>query len=197
MQLRFGRQKSGGVTRRPPNRSCPVLEGAALPRRNKGSMEPALPQRKHPAHRPLIATGNLSPIIFLTVCTKDRKPFLARPEVQSSLISAWQQARQWRVGRYLVMPDHLHLFCRPACHDAENIRAWMRYWKALVTRTWLCPSEKPLWQQDGWDTQLRRGKSYQSKWEYVRLNPVRARLVTAPEDWPFQGELNSLAWHES
>ena len=98
---------------------------------------------------------------------------------------------------YCLMPDHLHLFCRPACHDAENIRAWMRYWKALVTRTWLCPSEKPLWQQDGWDTQLRRGKSYQSKWEYVRLNPVRARLVTAPEDWPFQGELNSLAWHES
>ena len=173
------------------------MEGAASPRRNQGSMEQDLPQRKHPTHQPLVTTGNLSPIIILTVCTKDRKPLLTRSEVHPLLISAWQQAHQWHVGRYVLMPDHVHMFCRPACHDAENIRSWMRYWKSVVTRTWPCPKDKPLWQQDGWDTQLRRGESYQAKWEYVRFNPVRAGLVGAPEDWPFQGELNILEWHEA
>ena len=72
----------------------------------------------------------------------------------------------------------------------------MRYWKSIVTRMWPWPAEKPLWQQDGWDTQLRQGESYQAKWEYVRRNPVRAGLVSAPEDWLFQGELNILPWHD-
>lgn len=32
-------------------------------------------------------------------------------------------------------------------------------------------------------------ESYAEKWEYVRQNPVRAKLVSAPEDWPFCGEI--------
>jgi hypothetical protein len=48
--------------------------------------------------------------------------------------------------------------------------------------------------RDFWDTQLRRQESYDSKWEYVISNPVRAGLVKEPNDWPFQGELNVLPW---
>ncbi|MCX7916496.1 MAG: hypothetical protein N3A53_09385, partial [Verrucomicrobiae bacterium] len=55
---------------------------------------------------------------------------------------------------------------------------------------------RELWQRDFWDTQLRRGESYSAKWEYVRYNPVRAGLVSDPADWPYQGELNILEWHD-
>ena len=58
-------------------------------------------------------------------------------------------------------------------------------------------SEKPIWQKDFFDRQLRRGESYSEKWAYVFNNPARASLVQAAEDWPHQGELNSLAWHEA
>jgi putative transposase len=36
---------------------------------------------------------------------------------------------------------------------------------------------------------LRSEESYGQKWEYVRDNPVRARLVREWEDWPHQGEI--------
>jgi REP element-mobilizing transposase RayT len=94
------------------------------------------------------------------------------------------------------MPDHIHLFCSPAEVPPESIRSWIKYWKALVSKRWPHPEEHPVWQQDGWDTQLRQGESYATKWLYVRNNPVRAGLVPSPEQWPHQGELNSLMWHD-
>ena len=53
-----------------------------------------------------------------------------------------------------------------------------------------------IFQRDQWDTQLRTGESYASKWEYVRNNPVRKCLVARADDWPYQGELNILQWHD-
>jgi hypothetical protein len=32
-------------------------------------------------------------------------------------------------------------------------------------------------------------ESYSQKWEYVRMNPLRAQLSKTPEDWPYQGEI--------
>jgi hypothetical protein len=56
------------------------------------------------------------------------------------------------------------------------------------------PEQSSALARDSWDTQLRRHESYDSKWEYVINNPVRAGLVKEPDDWPFQGALNVLRW---
>ena len=53
-----------------------------------------------------------------------------------------------------------------------------------------------VWQRDCWDRQLRREESYAEKWAYVHQNPVRAGLVAESEQWPYQGELNTLMWHD-
>ena len=58
------------------------------------------------------------------------------------------------------------------------------------------PRNPPLFQRECWDTQLRRWESYAQKWEYVRNNPVRKGFVTIAEDWPYQGEMNVLEWHD-
>ncbi len=101
-------------------------------------------------------------------------------------------ADQWRVGRYVIMPDHIHLFCAPTA-DAVSLQNWMAYWRSLTTRA-LGEAKGALWQREFWDRQLRRQESYAEKWEYVRYNPVRAGLADSPEDWPYQGELNCLEW---
>jgi hypothetical protein len=41
---------------------------------------------------------------------------------------AWLNATAWLVGDYLLMPDHLHLFCAPRDIDMP-IETWIRYWK--------------------------------------------------------------------
>ena len=47
-----------------------------------------------------------------------------------------------------------------------------------------------------WDRQLRPAESYEEKWQYVKNNPVRHGFVSHAEDWPYQGELNVLEWHD-
>ncbi len=151
-------------------------------------------RRKHPVHQPFVERFNEPSIIFLTVCTQNQKRILASAEVVVLLQDSWPQATSWMVGRFIVMPDHLHLFCAPAENFARPLNQWVRYWKTVASRRWPRPEEHPVWQLDFWDTQLRRPAHYDEKWEYVRQNPVRAGLVAEPEAWTHQGELNELRW---
>lgn len=93
-----------------------------------------LPERKHPIHLPNVQRHNEPVIVFLTVCTHERRAILANEAMETLLVNAWGRAVQWRVGRYLLMPDHVHLFCSPAVPDAENVKDWAAYWKGLVSR---------------------------------------------------------------
>jgi putative transposase len=150
--------------------------------------------RKHPVHQPIVERFNEPEIVFLTVCTEDRKRLLAKSDVAALLMDSWSEAKGWLVGRYIVMPDHVHLFCAPGGPPARLLKQWVRYWKTLASRGWPRVGEQPVWQVDFWDTQLRSVAHYDEKWEYVRQNPVRAGLVNDPEEWPHQGELNELRW---
>lgn len=98
----------------------------------------------------------------------------------------------WQVGRYVLMPDHLHLFCAPNHFPAKPLTGWIAYWKRLATHA----QGEEIWQKNFWDTQLRGHESYAAKWEYVRENPVRAGLVSDANEWAFQGEVNVLYWRE-
>jgi putative transposase len=61
---------------------------------------------------------------------------------------------------------------------------------------WPHRSERPIWQRDFFDRQLRSGESYHQKWLYLWENPLRAGLISRPEDWPYQGEVHVLEWRE-
>jgi putative transposase len=150
--------------------------------------------RRHPPHFPPVERYNVPIIIFVTVCTKDRKSILATSLVSDLLLNAWTTDPSWLVGRYVIMPDHIHLFCSPAILPVQSLGKWIRFWKSHVTRNSTDPKGFPVWQRHFWDTQLRRGESYEEKWQYVVENPVRAGLAKRSEDWPYQGELNILAW---
>ena len=151
-------------------------------------------KRRHPAHPPVRDRFNEPVIIFLTVCSKDRKPLFARADSVGVIVDAWRRAESWSVGRYVVMPDHLHLFCAPAVFPIDPLMQWVRYWKSIASRNWPRAHEQPIWQRDFWDTQLRRSENYDSKWQYVVDNPVRAGLAREADEWPFQGELSFLPW---
>jgi putative transposase len=146
--------------------------------------------RKKPAHGvridPLYTT-----IVFVTVNTKDRTPWLATSENHEVLCKTWSEATAWLVGRYVLMPDHVHLFAAPGRLEIplDNL---VRNWKSQFTEARYCSEQE--WQVDHWDTRLRSGESYDEKWFYVRENPVRAGLVERFEDWQYQGELNVLPW---
>jgi putative transposase len=149
------------------------------------------PARRRPAHQPIYEQTNRSVIVFLTLCVNGRHPILATPEMHRRLRESWRKADTWLVGRYVMMPDHIHLFCAPATNPPESLSRWVAYWKRLVA----FGAGGSFWQKNFWDTQLRRHDSYAAKWEYVRENPVRAGFVADSARWLYQGEMHLLRWH--
>ncbi|MHB8520066.1 MAG: REP-associated tyrosine transposase [Limisphaerales bacterium] len=146
--------------------------------------------RSHPARGVQIDLGQPT-IVFLTVCTKDRHRWMTQTPVQNALCQLWRQADAWLVGEYVLMPDHLHLFCAPRDLSC-TLQRWVTWWKRKFSCRHLPQTGE--WQRDFWDTRLRRSENYTQKWHYVQENPVRAGLVSRPEDWPYQGRLNVLPW---
>lgn len=112
------------------------------------------------------------------------------------ITQAWRESHGWVVGRFVIMPDHIHLFCAPGTLPVRSMRSWVSFWRSQVSRRWHRPKNKQLWQRDYWDRQLRSGESYTDKWNYVRNNPVRHGLVEAVNKWPYKGEIGTLDWHD-
>jgi len=148
------------------------------------------PERKRPAHGVSFEIGKPT-IVFVTACTKGRVPWLATEECHALLRDVWQEAAVWHVGRYVVMPDHIHLFASPDDGDV-SFDDWMKFWKSKFRTRHRCSGHR--WQAGHWDRRLRSTESYNEKWEYVRHNPVRHGLVADPGEWPFQGDIHELAW---
>ena len=112
--------------------------------------------RKHPARGVLISSGQRT-IVFLTVCTKDRLPWLAQRTVHEALKKIWHRTDTWLVGDYLLMPDHIHLFCAPRDMNV-TLQRWVSYWKREFSCLHL--PETGEWQRNFWDTRLRRSENY-------------------------------------
>jgi putative transposase len=96
----------------------------------------------------------------------------------------------WLVGRYVIMSDHVHIFCVEAAGGSRHslsrfVGAWKEWTAKELIRT--LPTTTPVWQKRFFDHVLRSEESYAEKWEYVRDNPVRAGLVVDSNSWPFQG----------
>ena len=163
-----------------------------------GCLTKASPTSSRSPGKKLRTPGGIpaSIIIFITVCAKDRKSIFASDAAHRLFVDAWVKAADWRVGRYVIMPEHIHFFCAPGKHDYPALKPWVKYWKTLVSRNWPKPADQPIWQVDYWDRQLRQSDSYAAKWQYVRNNPVRHGFVSTAEGWPYQGELNVLRWHD-
>jgi REP element-mobilizing transposase RayT len=125
------------------------------------------------------------PLYFVTICTLHRQPFEALKAITDALNDYGNAAieRNIALGRYVVMPDHVHLFVRGG--PEFRLGDWVKGLKRFVSRR--CPSAG--WQPGFFDHLLRNTESYGEKWNYVRDNPVRAGLAKAAEDWPYAGEI--------
>lgn len=124
-----------------------------------------------------------SPVYFLTCCTLHRQSLLANDAVHESFRRYCKDAEKFNVavGRYVLMPDHLHLFVSGGPEFVLGV--WVRGLKRAML------SKRGNWQPGFFDHVLRSGESYSQKWNYVLENPIRAKLVNESVEWPFQGEI--------
>jgi putative transposase len=129
------------------------------------------------------------PVFFVTFCTYRRRKLLASHRIHTPFVTFAIRAYSEygiAVGRYVIMPDHLHLFvCGP---DDFELGRWIGMLKQALARQ-TGQSKATVWQRGFFDHLLRTDESYAQKWNYVRENPVRAGLVKQADDWPYSGEI--------
>ena len=152
---------------------------------------PQDPGRKSLPHLPSREFPNQSVAQFISCNVANRRPLLARPEIHRVLLESWHKADQWLVGRYVIMPDHVHFFCAP--HNLHfGIDQWIEFWKSRFSRRHL---EQPWsWQRKSFHHRLRNRIEYEDKLIYVRKNPLRKQLVSRPDEWRYQGRIHDLRW---
>jgi REP element-mobilizing transposase RayT len=146
-----------------------------------------------------------APIFFVTTCTHGRRRILANKAIAEVLLNEWREAparHHWMIGRYVIMPDHVHFFCAPQ-HDSKALSEFVGAWKSWTSRrigallhakSRADTGQKPFWQSEFFDHLIRSNESYDQKWEYVRDNPVRAGLVSTADAWDYAGEIERLSF---
>lgn len=130
-------------------------------------------------------------LFFLTICTLHRRKITNLDIVHDAFLKYARRGvveHNVAVGRYVILPDHLHFFVRGDSNFV--LKNWVGGLKrATSTALRAKTRDSALWQPGFFDHVLRSDESYASKWAYVRNNPVRHALVDSWEKWPYQGEI--------
>ena len=133
------------------------------------------------------------PLFFITICTLHRRK-IDRLEILHHAFRkyALRGVDEFNVGvgRYVIMPDHMHFFVRGDNHF--GLAKWVNGLKRAISVAIGATSDRPLWQPGFFDHVLRNEESYAQKWEYVQQNPVRAGLVNLAAEWPYQGVIVTI-----
>jgi REP element-mobilizing transposase RayT len=128
---------------------------------------------------------------FLTICARDRLPVFAATELGEAVIAKLLPIATefgFDILAYCVMPDHLHAL---AAGQGENslLRPFMHRFKQATGHWWKndLGHRRQLWQEGYYDHILRDDDPNEGVIRYILENPVRARLVEDPREYPLIG----------
>jgi putative transposase len=122
---------------------------------------------------------------FIVVRLLRRREKLTEPDF-ALLARAFNPARAlhpFHLTAWVFLPDHWHCIC--ALQYPVTISLAMKSVKqsSMIAVNQRRDTEGELWQPRFFDRALRTVQEYNEKVEYIHLNPVRAGLVSRPEDW--------------
>lgn len=134
--------------------------------------------------------GNARNLFVVTICVKPRRSVFVNANVNERIVSFLMQVQaegHWGVHLYCLMPDHLHLVVRLS---VAGLPRAVRFFKGRTATWWRKSGDgRSLWQSGYFDHLIRSEESLDEKCQYVLENPVRAGLVTSPEDYAWSGAL--------
>ena len=87
---------------------------------------------------------------------------------------------------YCLMPDHAH-FLLEGLRESSDFRRFARLAKQRSGGVHARAGKGHLWQEGYYDRVLREHEDIKGIARYILENPVRARLVSTPVEYPYLG----------
>ena len=92
---------------------------------------------------------------------------------------------------FVLMPNHLHLILTPTSASLEKCMQLIKGGSSFEIHK-LRGSRAEIWQSGFHESRIRDSTVYKIKADYIHFNPVTAKLVERPEDWPYSSACGSF-----
>jgi putative transposase len=144
-----------------------------------------------PKHRTAPGTS----YFVTTKCWQGRTVFQV-PENAEILIKTllhYRDRKVFALHEFVVMSDHLHLLLTPSSTTSlERAMQFIKGGSSYQIRK-KRNQKMEMWQVSFYDWTIRDHNDWQAKIEYIHDNPVRAKLVEKPQDWPYSSASGKFA----
>ncbi len=150
---------------------------------------------------------------YITSIIYGRLAVLTRPSFIIPLIDSlnfYRYQHQCKLIGYVIMPDHIHMILWP--QTEANVSDFMRDFKRFTSgrlcrqaalenkKDWVEAFDQAgkdtdkaaykVWQDSFWEEVVFTEKFLQQKLNYLHMNPVRAKLVEEPQEYPYSSYRN-------
>jgi REP element-mobilizing transposase RayT len=91
----------------------------------------------------------------------------------------------YALAAWCIMPTHVHVVVEQ--FGGHPLARVVQSWKSVISHAINKAEARkgPVWRREYFDRFMRSEEQFLWTVEYVERNPVTARLVAHPEDWPF------------
>jgi putative DNA methylase len=110
--------------------------------------------------------------------------YLRRPEIAQMVADAirYRDPGHYWLHSFAVMPNHVHLLITPRVPVSQVMHSLKRF-TARRGNQILGLTGKPFWQDESYDRLVRTEQEFERIITYIEMNPVKAGIVTAPEQF--------------
>ncbi len=121
---------------------------------------------------------------FVTAVTYQRRTLFqndASARLFLETLYHYRAQSRYLLHEFVVMPDHFHLLITPA--PTISLERAMQFIKGGFSHA--AATRFSIWQPSFTNHRIRDAEDYQRHRIYILMNPVRKRLATLPEDYPY------------
>src|SRR5581483_11911791 len=123
---------------------------------------------------------------FVTTVTWQRTPLFRNAQqakLMMDVLQHYREQKKYSLHEFVIMADHLHLLLSPA--SEISLERVMQLIKGGFSYRLGKAKRGLVWQESFTNHRIRDDQDYEHHAEYIRMNPVRARMAERPELYPY------------
>jgi putative transposase len=137
---------------------------------------------------------------FITFCCYHRRAHLGTASARNQAVHILGEVRNehgFALIGYVLMPNHVHLLVNelPNFPPAYAVQIFKQRVSQCLAKSEDTQGPNQFWQRRYYDFNVYTTTKLKEKLHYMHLNPVRAKLVPQPRDWPWSSWSHYYSGH--